>query len=685
MTEKDKTIDGMAVRKSSVKRRTTGIDGLRPASGTKTTVSRAVRMRQAEKVLREREAKERVARQARERMAKIQAAQLRTAGDNMIRHTKTPIKPVEATPKSLSTASKTPNQMMHKMVVKRVTSDNYTKTQRTTVIQNRPIQHQSAQNNPTLRRMSEQKIQTELPSKNTNTPARARVLTQQRMQNVREQSVLGQQGQKQTEKINRSEGRLVHTEAVKSFLEPVSTFEDTAVHKLKRKTPKKVEEEVKKPKKKKSFFRWFRRLFILLIIAGIGFGYAWSNGLVSKITGGKSNFFDIIGVVTNPDVELKTGNNGRTNVLVFGTSGYEMDGSGHDGAQLTDSIMVVSFDKESKDVAMINLPRDLYVGNTCTPTGKVNELYWCANPADRNEEAGAKALSDAVTRVLGMDIQYYAHLNWGALVQIVDSIGGVTVTLDENINDNWTNTYIQAGVPVALNGEQALGLARARHGTEQGDFSRGASQQKLLIALEEKVLEQGLDIGQALSLINSLGDNLRTSFSLEEIKTIVHLAADINIAGMRQVALSNPANNIYYITSTMMPVNGYDVSFVVPTAGTTNYTAIKKYVSREFSTDVATRENANILVLNGTGEVGVASREQDELENSGFTVGEIDDAPDGEYPSHYYLYNVSNRCPGTQASLEKRYSVSATPIETLPEGISGEGFDFIVIIGQQEE
>ncbi|MBR0480284.1 LCP family protein [Candidatus Saccharibacteria bacterium] len=677
MAEKNKTIDGMAVRRTLVRRRSSGIDGLKPATGTKTTVSREVRMRQAEKVLREREARERAVREARLRTARIKAAQMKTADDTSIRpapkvtrnnvysdSTSMAARRAAAARLAIRTRANTPRPITRPVTSATTTSDNVRrKTSTPTVI----MPEESPRRVPTQ--------QTERPAVVSGTrTARTATISE-----------------KEAEKINREEGRLARVDSIDEFLGPVNAFDDIDEKprkKIVRKNPRKMEEELeleKPKKKKKGFFKWFRRLFVLLILGGIGFGLAWSNGLIAKLTGGQSGIFDAIGAVFNPDVELKKGENGRTNVLVFGTSGYEMEGSGHDGAQLTDSIMLVSFDKESDDVAMVNLPRDLYVGGTCTSTGKVNEVYWCANTDDKNEAGGAKALQDTVAKILGVETQYYVHINWGALVQIVDALGGVTVTLDENINDSWTKTYIKAGEPTKLNGEQALGLARARHGTEQGDFSRGASQQKLLIALQQRILEEKVDVGQALALVNAVGDNLRTNFTLEEIKSMVHLASDVNISNMRQVALTNPETNTYYVTNTTMPVGGYDISFVVPSAGTTNYTQIKKFIAKEFSTDLATREGANLLVLNGTGVSGTASKERDSLEANGFTVGAIDDAPDGEYPAKYYIYDVTAKCPGTLASLQKKYDVEASTIETLPEGIQAQGFDFVIIVGSQGE
>ena len=206
------------------------------------------------------------------------------------------------------------------------------------------------------------------------------------------------------------------------------------------------------------------------------------------------------------------------------------EGNGiHDGAQLTDSIMVISLNQDNGDVAMLSLPRDLKTSPICTATGKINEIYWCNNMNGDNEQAGAEALMTEVSDILGLDFQYYAHVNWGSLVQVVDLLDGITITLDEDISDYyWTGAVFKAGVEYTINGEEALGLARARHGTTGGDFSRGASQQKILIGIKDKVSEKNLSLTEIIDLASTIGDNLRTNFSVEEIKTLAHLASDFD-------------------------------------------------------------------------------------------------------------------------------------------------------------
>lgn len=485
--------------------------------------------------------------------------------------------------------------------------------------------------------------------------------------------------------------RKARLKANEDFLKPVSTLEfDLSSKELKPDYSLRHRDEAEAPrkhaKKNKSKKKGHKVTIVLLVIVfilalGAGGALIWGDKIISKLTGGNSGIFDFIGAITS-NVKLKTDANGRTNVLIFGTSGYDMDGEEgdgvHDGAQLTDSIMVVSIDQESGDTAMVSLPRDLYVGNTCTSTGKVNEVYFCANLYGNDEAGGADALKATMKEIFGLDIQYRVHVDWAALVQIVDGLGGITVTLDEDIEDTWTNTFIKAGEPVTLNGEQALGLARARHGTEMGDFTRGNSQQKILGAIQNKIVESGLDLGTALSLVDIVGDNVRMDFNIEELKTLFYLAKDISLDEMRQIPLIDYDKNIYYLSTATMN----NISYVVPAAGTRNYKSIQEYVQNELTSDPAVRENPVIAVLNGSGEAGVAGAEKSELEKLGFKTVQANDAPEGEYSDKYYLYDISGKKQHTLTKLAEKYNTNVRPATDLPEGIDTTGVDVVVILGE---
>ena len=460
--------------------------------------------------------------------------------------------------------------------------------------------------------------------------------------------------------------------APKNQLSTPDTTLDTSKKNLK-KAKKEKKAKKKMSKKRKIVISILSFILILLIAGGI-----WLHFHIASITNNQSGLFDLLTFLDDTYEPLKTDENGRTNILAFGTSGYDMEGSEgngtHDGAQLTDSIMIISLDQETGDLAMLSLPRDLKVSKTCTATGKVNEIYWCNNMEGDNEQAGAEALMEEVSDILGIDFQYYAHLNWGALVQIVNILGGINVTLDEPIHDySYTKAVFEPGIEYTLDGEQALGLARARHGTESGDFSRGASQQKILIGIKDKLFEKNLSITDLTDLIGTIGDNLRTSFNVEELKTLAHLTSDFDFNNIRQLSLIDPEPLM-----TTGTING--ISYVLPAGGANYYTKIQNYVAKMLSSDPRDREDASILVLNGTDTPGLASTEQATLEEAGYDNIDINDAPAGEYASQYTLYSLTDTAPETKKLLEEQYNTTALTIDDLPAGIN-QYYDFVIIIG----
>lgn len=428
-----------------------------------------------------------------------------------------------------------------------------------------------------------------------------------------------------------------------------------------------------------------RRIVIVvvaLILAGGVAIFFWGDALISRLTGGRSGLWDTFSALIADTIPFEEDAQGRTNVLIFGTEGYNMNGDvgdgQHDGSQLTDSIMVISFNQDTKDVALISLPRDLKVPRACY-AGKINEVYTCHNDNGNNEQTGAETLARQVGEVLGIDIQYWVHVNWGSLVQIVDNLGGITVTLDEDINDvSYTGAVIQAGVPVTLNGDAAAGLARARHGTIGGDFTRGNTQQKIVIAIVQKVLETQLGWSQALNLLNILGDNLRTNLAAENFKSGFVMVSGFNIENIRQVPLMDYNNDIYYLAT----ANINEISFVVPALGEGNYDDIQTYIGQMLSSDPTVREGATIAVLNSTDAYGAAGTERNRLAEEGYNVVQVGDAPSESCQEKYCIFITNDTKPATQATMEQRYGAGA---QWVNDSLPWTNADIIIVIGAADE
>ena len=375
------------------------------------------------------------------------------------------------------------------------------------------------------------------------------------------------------------ERKMAEKKALEDFIKPVKSL-DFGLTDEDLFGKKKIKNSIKK---QKSWWLRHKKISVSLIVFLflVSGGFLAGNKLIANLTNNKSGLFDVIMATIGEDKPLKKDKNGLSNILVFGTSGYDMNGTSgggkHDGSQLTDSIMVVSLDQKNKSVKLLSLPRDLKVNNDCAVgTEKINEVYWCHKEQAGKEKTGAEALAKQVKSVTGIDLHYFAHINWSSLVKIVDTLGGITVTLDEDIQDIPTKTFIKAGVPVNLDGEKALGLARARYGTEHGDLTRGNSQQKILMAIKNKITQKKLDLGQILGLVNILGNNLSTDFSAGEMKTGVKIMSKISAKKIKQISLINTNDGDLVTTGT---IGG--VSYVIPEAGDKDYSQIKKHIKKQ--------------------------------------------------------------------------------------------------------
>lgn len=463
-----------------------------------------------------------------------------------------------------------------------------------------------------------------------------------------------------------------------------------------------IDDEGRKPVKKKSralglsrprsIRRLIKRVLILTVLIGVLVGgwlgfKALSN--VNSVFGG-----NLLGLVQRKP--LQQDENGRTNVLIFGTSEDSPDHV-NAGGLLTDSIMVLSVNQEKKDAFMLSIPRDLWVklDEPCTVgyQEKINSVYQCGSDFGENPEAGAKALQKKVGEILGLDIQYYGQIDYSVVTRSVDAVGGVDITIESNPpgmgildrNFDWKCNYqcyyvkYDDGEKVHLDGEHALALSRARnaqggYGLAAGNFDREKNQQKILNAVREKALSLGTltDFRKVTELLDAMGDNLKTNVDTSEIQTIMALATEVDSNSIISLDLNDEENPL--VTTGAVGA----ASAVYPVAGLFEYSQIRQFIAKSSSIDPVTREGATITVLNGSGAYGAAQKEADWLEEQGLIIGEIGNAPSSDY-TDTKIYQKNLEMTATKAKLESLYGVTAqtdSPI-TIDDGI-----DFVVIIGE---
>lgn len=410
---------------------------------------------------------------------------------------------------------------------------------------------------------------------------------------------------------------------------------------------------------------------------------------------------DLLGLVSEDP--LKEDANGRSNILVFGTS---EDDDGHEAPYLTDSLMIISVDQDKNTAAMFSLPRDLWVkyDMACAAgyEGRINALYECYSNEGQDEQAGSDALRAKVGEITGLDIQYYVHVNYSVVRDAVKAVDGVTVNIEGDgadgimdSNFDWkcgANYYERVqncppnghfieydNGPAELDAEHALYLAMARgangnaYGLDKSNYDREANQRKIAIALKEKALSAGTltDFTKVTALIDAFGDNLRTNFATNEFRTLMRLGKDVTPENIQSISLVDAEPALFGSQT----INGAQVQ--VASSGAYDYSAISNYLAKELSSDAAVKEGASIVVYNGGSTNGAAQDSVDSLTSMGLDAVVGGNAPTGTYDK-YEIYMVDSSMTATKTKLEEKFGVTA---KTTTPPISTGSADIIVIIG----
>lgn len=313
-----------------------------------------------------------------------------------------------------------------------------------------------------------------------------------------------------------------------------------------------------KPPKRMGKFKKFVIFVLLLGILGtVGyFGYHYLS-LTNKIFGNKKNIFTRVGdLFISNDKPLIGEDEGTVNVLLLGVGG-----EGHDGAYLTDTMIVASINTQTSEVVMTSIPRDWKVTIPKHGLNKINAVYAYALQDNNNDQTLAgEAAIQAAESVTGFDIPYFAIVDFKGFVKAVDHVGGLDISVERTFTDATfpndfpydTKGYLS---PVTftkgtehMDGRRALIFARSRHSSnaeEASDFARSERQKKIIVALKDKLL--GLDITNISTLNNLLSDftsNFRTNLEPYELLRLGNIGKDINTDHVYSLSLEPQGNLI---------------------------------------------------------------------------------------------------------------------------------------------
>jgi LCP family protein required for cell wall assembly len=284
-------------------------------------------------------------------------------------------------------------------------------------------------------------------------------------------------------------------------------------------------------------------VFLFVCFAGGAFAFSFfssANEILVSNNDSKaklSSFTQIKNLILSKDKLLSGEENGRVNILLLGRGG-----EGHPGGGLTDTIIIISVKPQEKKIAMISIPRDLYVKipetNYYTRINAIEQFgenrcreQKCLFPA----EEGISFVQKTISEIAGIPIHYYVQMDFSGFVEMVDELGGIEIEIEEDINDprfpglnySFDPFYLEKGLH-NLNGETALKLVRTRH-SKRGDFDRIQRQQKVLKAIKDKAFKGNViqDIFSFHNILKNLKGSLSTNIYLCEIKRFFDIVENI--------------------------------------------------------------------------------------------------------------------------------------------------------------
>ena len=232
------------------------------------------------------------------------------------------------------------------------------------------------------------------------------------------------------------------------------------------------------------------------------------------------------------------GENDVFNIVLMGIDNRNDDAE----AVRSDTIIVVNVDPGTKEVAMMSIPRDLWVYIPGFGNEKMNAAYAIG---DANQETipggGPTLVAQTIEANFNIPIHYYATVDFAGFQQIVDTVGGVIVDVQTQLSDNLyptedlrlTRIYFSSGIQ-HLDGKEALEYVRTRHA--DSDLARGQRQQQVLMAIRERAIVRDL-ITRAPELIEGVSDTVRTDLDFNQLLALANLGRDIDPANIARVDL----------------------------------------------------------------------------------------------------------------------------------------------------
>lgn len=457
----------------------------------------------------------------------------------------------------------------------------------------------------------------------------------------------------------------------------------------------KEEKSYKRPKKrvkKKRTPSFFIILIIIFTITSISIA-SGNNGFLSGVRNGYL-LRQITHIISSSEKYINGEKEDRINFLLLG-----MGGAGHNGPYLTDTIILASFRPSTKELATFSLPRDMIVPLTNTNYKKINHIYTIGQLDDNT--TGGELMKDVIERTLDMPIHYFAAVDFNGFIELIDAIGGIKVNVETSFTDNqfptadykYQEVHFDSGKQ-KMDGLTALRYARSRHGNngEGSDFARIKRQQKILLSAKDKLTSFNtlLNPKKITNLFSLFNKYTTTDLEPWEAVKLIHMGKGLKSEDVIFKSIDDRPGN--YLKSGFAEDGAY---ILQPVTG--DYEQIQILVKNIFDFKEINKEEAKIVIQNGTEIPGLALKAFNHLSQMNYNVIRYGNSKiQSKLITNIYKYNSNNS--STEEALENIFQTIAKDNISLEysnykitsawdirnkEG-ELENLDFLIILGEDQ-
>jgi LCP family protein required for cell wall assembly len=317
----------------------------------------------------------------------------------------------------------------------------------------------------------------------------------------------------------------------------------------------------------------------------------------------------------------------------------------------TDTLLMFVADRATPRVAMVSVPRDLWVTIPGKGDERINAAY---------ELGGSQTAKQTVSNVLGQRVDRFAVIGLQGVRDVVDAVGGVDVTVAQAIHDDSYPTddygFQTVDIPAGrqhMDGDIALKYARTRH--QDSDFGRIARQQQVLAAVRTALMNP-LNWPRIPTVMVAVSQSIKTDVT------------PLDAIAIGAAVLRNPGDpdRLVIDTTLVTPITGIDGAYLLEA---------KPDLKRAVARFLGGSDTASVEILNGAGVAGLASRTADRLTQRGFVISSVGDAPKAQSQTTILVR------PGARSAAEQVASALSVPTARVTESSTLGSADIQVILG----